>query len=191
MWPRKLFLIVRAVDWEVARKRVLLTRRRLGCAKNLRCYTPTTIGERIAQAPRDSVLLRIDPSRTRLGMARGLGFVNLYGDLPVAAVDAVYALPLASAGAFGLPSDCDEYYKGQRIKDLADAVASVPTTAEAEQYILQALDEFHRDPSIPACDVAAAIEDVCSRLEWESISEEVAEQVTAWQRALEKGGKQD
>ena len=112
-----------------------------------------------------------------------MGFVDLWGDLPVAAVDGVYPLPLASAGAFGLPSDCDAFYKGQRIMDLADACPSVPSAAEAEQFVLQVLDAFRRDPSIPPRDVVAAIEDVCGRLSYESIGTEVAEQVAAWQRA--------
>jgi hypothetical protein len=116
-------------------------------------------------------------------MGYGRSFVDLWGDLPVAAVDGVYPLPLASAGAFGLPSDCGEFYKGQQIIDLTDAAPTVLTAAEAEQFILQLLDEFRRDPSIPPQDVAAAIEDVCLRLSYESISREVAEQITAWQQA--------
>jgi hypothetical protein len=182
MWPHRIFLIAPAADWAVARQRVLLTRRRLGRRGAIRCSTPTSLPPLLRDAPAASVLLRIDPYRLRRGMGYGLDFVDVWGDLPVAAVDAVYPLPLAEADAGGLPCDCQLLYRGQLIKDRADALPTVPSAEQAEQFVVEALADSERDPLLPVADVAEAVADVCGRLSYESISDAVAKQLAAWHR---------
>jgi uncharacterized protein (DUF952 family) len=182
MWPHRLFLVVDRRDWAAAWRRVLLTRRRLRQREFIRCCSATRVPELCSGTTADQLLLRVDPAQVQTFCTGGFGEVRLFGDLPVAAVERVYALPLTGQSPFGVPPDCEELYKGERVREQADALPTVPSAEEVEGFILQALRAWRADPSIPAAEVLEAIEDVRSRLEWESISAAVARGVEAWKK---------
>jgi hypothetical protein len=177
--------MVKATDWKAVRKRVWLTRRRLGRGrKEVRFHTATGIGPRLGLGGPGEMLLRVRPPLLRPSSSGcGRGYLNYWGDVPVSAVDAVYPLPLAAVGPSGLPPDCEAFYRGQVLKDRADALPTVPSVAEVERFLLRTLEDSRREAGLLPEDVAEVIADLCARLSYEHLSSGTEARVDAWRRS--------